>query len=156
MGTIPADIIKFTCLKRNCMSEEFTDAELEAFLDESLDPGRATEIESALASDRDLLRRLSHINGRRDAGMHTLGEIWRRNQISVPSVEDLGKYLLGILPEEHADYIRFRLKVLKCPYTIAGLRDLQQQQAESETQVETRRRKYYNSGAGLIKRDETD
>ncbi|MGI9518331.1 MAG: hypothetical protein ACR2NP_14845 [Pirellulaceae bacterium] len=138
------------------MSEEFSDAELEAFLDESLDPGRATDIEQALASDEDLLRRLSRINGRRDAGMHTLGEIWRRNQIGVPPVEDLGNYLLGILSEEHADYIRFRLDVLKCPYTIAGLRDLEQQQAESETQVETRRRKYYNSGAGLIKRDEND
>ena len=133
---------------------EFTDAELEAFLDESLDPDRAQDIETALSSDDDLLQRLSRINGRRDAGMHTLGEIWRRNQIGVPSPEDLGKYLLGILTDEEADYVRFRVDVLKCPYTIASLKDLEQQQAETETQTESRRRKYYNSGAGLIKRDE--
>ena len=133
---------------------EFTDAELEAFLDESLDPTRAQDIEAALADDQELLYRLSRINGRRDAGMHTLGEIWRRNQIGVPSPEHLGKYLLGILTEEEADYVRFRVETLRCPYTIATLNDLQKQQAETEDQTESRRRKYYNSGAGLIKRDE--
>ncbi len=140
---------------RDSMSE-FTDAELEAFLDESLDPQRAMDIEAALSEDEDLIHRLSRINGRRDAGMHTLGEIWRRNQIGVPSVEYLGKYLLGILTPEEEDYIQFRLESLKCPYTIASLKDLQQQQAESSDTTETRRRKYYNSGAGLIKRDEKE
>lgn len=135
---------------------DFTDAELEAFLDESLDPLRAQDIETALGDDRDLLQRLSRINGRRDAGMHTLGEIWRRNQIGVPSPDHLGKYLLGILTEEEADYVRFRIETLRCPYTIASLKDLQQQQAESQDKTESRRRKYYNSGAGLIKRDEQE
>ncbi len=136
------------------MNSDFTDAELEAFLDESLDPVRAAEIEMAVRQDRDLVRRMARINGRRDAGMHTLGEIWRRNQIGVPSTEDLGKYLLGILEPEYLDYIQFRLEVLRCPYTLAALADLKQQQAESKTDVATRRRKFYNSGAGLVKRDE--
>jgi len=136
------------------MTHTFTDAELEAFLDESLDPARAEEVESALAEDQELLYRLSRINGRRDAGMHTLGEIWRRNQIGVPTPEHLGNYLLGILSEEEADYIKFRIDILKCPFTIASLNDLQQQQAESQDKTESRRRKYFNSGAGLIKRDE--
>ena len=136
------------------MTTEFTDAELEAFLDESLDPARAAEIEVAIRSDKELIRRMSRINGRRDAGMHTIGEIWRRHQIGVPSSEVLGKYLLGILEAEHADYIRFRLEKLKCPFTIAALADLKQQQAHSKTEIETRRRKFYNSGAGLIRRDD--
>lgn len=136
------------------MSHNFTDAELEAFLDESLDPARAEEVESTLAEDQDLLYRLSRINGRRDAGMHTLGEIWRRNQIGVPTPEQLGNYLLGILSDEEADYIKFRIEILKCPFTIASLNDLQQQAAESQDQTASRRRKYFNSGAGLIKRDE--
>ena len=135
---------------------EFTDAELEAFLDESLDPSRAQDIEAALIDDHELLHRLSRINGRRDAGMHTLGEIWRRNQVGVPTPDHLGKFLLGILSEEEADYVRFRIETLKCPYTTASLHDLQKQQAESRDQTETRRRKYYNSGAGLIKRDEQE
>lgn len=136
------------------MNSEFSDAELEAFLDESLDPARAQDIEAAIADDQELLYRLSRINGRRDAGMHTLGEIWRRNQIGVPSPEQLGQYLLGILTDEQKDYIDFRINVLRCPYTIASLQDLKKQQEESEDKTATRRRKYYNSGAGLIRRDE--
>ena len=136
------------------MTHTFTDAELEAFLDESLDPARAEEVEAALAEDQALLSRLSRINGRRDAGMHTLGEIWRRNQIGVPTPEQLGNFLLGILGDEEADYIKFRIEILKCPFTIASLNDLQQQESESQDKTEMRRRKYFNSGAGLIKRDE--
>ncbi|MDG2012469.1 MAG: hypothetical protein P8J33_03130 [Pirellulaceae bacterium] len=136
------------------MSDAFTDAELEAFLDESLDPARAQDVEAALANDQELLYRLSRINGRRDAGMHTLGEIWRRNQIGVPTPEHLGNYLLGILSPEEVDYIKFRIETLKCPFTIACLKDLQQQQAESQDKTDSRRRKYFNSGAGLVKRDE--
>ncbi len=136
------------------MSSEFTDAELEAYLDESLDPRRAADVEQGLQEGGDLVRRMARINGRRDAGVHTLGEIWRRNQIGVPSTEDLGKFLLEILEPEYMDYIRFRLEELRCPYTRAALADLEQQQAESKTQVETRRRKFYNSGAGLVRRDE--
>jgi hypothetical protein len=136
------------------MSIEFTDAELEAFLDETLDPARAAEIELAVRDDRDLVRRMARINGRRDAGVHTLGEIWRRHQIGVPTTEELGKYLLGILDEGHADYIRFRLEILRCPFTIAALEDLRHQQSESTSTTLTRRRKFYNSGAGLVRRDE--
>ena len=136
------------------MSDAFTDAELEAFLDESLDPARAQDVETALTDDQELLYRLSRINGRRDAGMHTLGEIWRRNQIGVPTPEHLGKYLLGILSPEEVDYIKFRTDTLKCQFTIACLNDLQQQQAESQDKTDSRRRKYFNSGAGLVKRDE--
>ena len=68
------------------MANDFSDAELETYLDEALDPARAAELEDCLKQDKELLSRLSYINGRRDAGIHTLGEIWRRNQIGVPTV----------------------------------------------------------------------
>ena len=78
------------------MSENFPDAELEAYLDETLDSDRSNEIEQVLQTDEQLLQRLTDINERRNAGVHTLGEIWRRNQIGVPSAEMLGNYLLGV------------------------------------------------------------
>ena len=106
------------------MSSSFTDAELEAYLDESLDSTRATEIEEAIKNDSELLRRLSVINTRRDAGVHTLGEIWRRNQIGVPTAEVMGNYLLDVLDEEQTAYIKFRMEQLKCPFTIALYDDL--------------------------------
>ncbi len=134
----------------------FTDAELEAYLDESLDSGRATEIEEAIQSDRKLLDRLSMINGRRDAGVHTLGEIWRRNQIGVPSIEVMGNYLLGVLEDSQATYIKFRIDQLRCPFTIAMYNDLVAQQNESAELSASRREKFYKTSAGLLSRSHPD
>ncbi len=136
------------------MTEEFTDAELESFLDETLDGERAIQIEQALrrdeTSDNTLLQRLSQINGRRDAGLHSLGEIWRRNQIGVPSRQDMGNHLLGVLEDAHSDYIQFRLEVLKCPFTIAMKKDLVNQHEESAEVSQKRRRKIYDSSSGYL------
>ena len=129
----------------------FTDAELEAYLDESLDSTRSTEIEESLKSDEDLLKRLSGINGRRDAGVHTLGEIWRRNQVGVPSIEVMGNYLLGVLEDDQADYIKFRMESLKCPFTVAMYNDLVAQQNESAELSASRREKFYKTSAGFLK-----
>ena len=136
------------------MKPEFTDAELEAYLDEGLDPIRAADLEQAMSTDKELLGRLSHINGRRDAGIHTLGEIWRRNQIGVPSLEQMSNHLLGVLAKEESDYIMFRLDVLKCPYTIAMYKDLSSQRDgnSGQTAAATRRKKYFNSSAGLLRK----
>ena len=133
------------------MQSEFTQAELEAYLDESLDVERMSQIEQALRREPKLLDRLAQVNSRRDSGVHSLGEIWRRHQIGLPTREELGSYLLGVLPEEHASYIRFRVEVLKCRYTIANLADLQAQQREGDKHVAARRRKYFQSSVGHLK-----
>ncbi|MCA9106268.1 MAG: hypothetical protein KDA83_12625 [Planctomycetales bacterium] len=128
------------------MARDFTPAELEAYLDESLDAERSREVEQAVREDPALLKKLAEINARRDSGVHSLGEIWRRHQLGVPSRETLGSYLLGILDETQADYIRFRVEVLKCPFTIAKLRDLEEQSAEAAApDRETRKSRYMNS-----------
>lgn len=134
------------------VSEKFPDAELEAFLDETLDSQRATEIEEVLKSDNELLERLTRINGRRNAGVHTLGEIWRRNQIGVPSVEMMGNYLLGVTSAEESDYIEFRIDKLKCPFTLAMHDDLVRQRNENAEQSTSRREKFFKSSANLLKR----
>ena len=136
------------------MKTEFTDAELEAYLDEGLDPKRAAELEQAMSDDRQLLGRLSHINGRRDAGIHTLGEIWRRNQIGVPTIEQVSNHLLGVLSKEESDYIKFRMDILRCPYTIAMYKDLSAQQDGDTDRSQTRRTKIFNSSAGLLRKRE--
>jgi len=134
------------------VSSPFTDAELEAYLDESLDSTRATEIEETIKTDSDLLQRLSVINSRRDAGVHTLGEIWRRNQIGVPSAEVMGNYLLDVLDDEQSAYIKFRMEQLKCPFTVALYDDLLAKQTESAELSASRREKFYKTSAGLLKR----
>jgi hypothetical protein len=132
------------------MNAEITAAELEAYLDEALAPEQMAEIERALRARPELLQRLARINARRDCGVHTLGEIWRRHHIGVPTREELGSYLLGVLPKEHAAYIRFRVATLKCRYTMANLDDLQARQKEAEAQVSARRRKYFQSSVGRL------
>lgn len=131
------------------MAEEFSISELEAYLDEALPPEEMLRIEKALRDSKELVRRLSQINGRRDAGIHTLGEIWRRNRLSCPPRNQLAGLLLNTLDEENRDYIEFHLKVVGCRFCIANLADLKRQHAESED-VRVRRKKYFDSSAGLL------
>jgi hypothetical protein len=134
------------------MSSEFTESELEAYVDESLDSARAAEIERALKTDRELLKRLSYINGRRDAGVHSLGEIWRQNQVGVPSREKVIAWLKGKLPAEEADYLQFRVEILKCRFTAALLEDVQENRelADSPDAIE-RRKKILDASQKLLK-----
>lgn len=132
------------------MATEFTEADLEAYLDEALAAEMAATLEHQLRQDSSLLERLARINARRESGVHSLGEIWRKNQVGVPSREELGSYLLGVLPPEHAAYIKYRVETLQCTYTIANLRDLEQEQREGSDQIATRRRRYFETSAGYL------
>ena len=134
------------------MSKTFSLTELEAYLDEALPPGEAADIEKAARKDKALQRQLTMINSRRDAGVHSLGEIWRRNRLSCPSRDELGSFLLGALEDQAADYIAFHLDTVGCRYCAANLDDLRQQQAQADTTAPKRRRRYYESSAGLLKK----
>jgi hypothetical protein len=130
----------------------FSTAELEAYLDEALPVEQMTAIERALRGDAELVKRLSQINGRRDAGVHSLGEIWRRQRLTCPTREQLGSHLLGALSDEHSDYIQFHIDTVGCRFCAANLADLQAQQAEAAEQVARRRRKYFQSSAGYLRK----
>jgi hypothetical protein len=109
-----------------------------------------TRIEDALRRDRVLLAELSAINARRDGGAHTLGEIWRRHRLSCPTREQLGSYLLNVLPPDLHSYLTFHLDVVGCRRCQANVADLRERQAEAATSVEIRRRRYFQSSAGLL------
>ena len=135
------------------MTVQFSNSELEAFLDESLPVERMTTIEEALRKSEELQERLTEINGRRDAGVHSLGEIWRRHRLSCPSREQLGSYLLGVLPRDSIDYIKFHLDTIQCRYCAASIGDLKSQQSAAEADVADRRRhKYFQSSAGYLRK----
>ena len=135
------------------MAEEFSDAELAAFLDEALSAERSAELEIRLREDSSLRDRLVVVRGRETAGLHTLGAIWRRGRLSCPSRETLGEYLLGTLSDEEANYIRFHLEVVGCRYCQANLADLQAAVANQESQP--RRQKYFQTSAGYLRGDQT-
>ena len=136
------------------MVNPITDAELSAFLDEDLPVERMALIEQELRDDGDLCERLRDIVGRQDAGVHSVGAIWRRHRLSCPTREQLGSYLLNVLPSTHSEYIRFHLETVGCRVCNASLADLQSQHAvENAEEVAQRRHKYFQSSAGYLSSD---
>ena len=57
------------------MSCNFSQSEIEAYLDEALSASEMASIERELRADPNLLQEVKRVNGRRDAGLHTIGEI---------------------------------------------------------------------------------
>ncbi|HEV3344286.1 MAG TPA: hypothetical protein VG125_28175 [Pirellulales bacterium] len=130
----------------------FTDTELEAYLDEAL-PGEAmARIEAAVRKSEELARRLAGIHLQRDGGSHSLGDIWRRHRLTCPTRNELGSYLLGVLPEAQAAYVRFHVEEAGCRWCQANYDDLHRQRAEAVDAGHHRRRKYFESSAGLLRR----
>jgi hypothetical protein len=135
------------------MPAPFRSSDLEAYLDEALPDEAMARIEKALRKDPALMKHLTTVHARRNAGVHTLGEIWRRRRVSCPTREQLGSYLLKALPDELAEYVAFHIEVVGCRFCRANLSDLETQLAEDQKTVETRRRKYFQSSAGYLRRE---
>ena len=129
-----------------------TQSDLQAYLDEALAPAEMAALEVELRKKPDLLKQLAAINARRDAGVHSVGEIWRRLRLSCPSRQELGSFLLSALEQSHATYLDFHIHKIGCRYCQANLEDLRQQQQETADTVKTRRAKYFQSTAGHLKR----
>jgi anti-sigma factor RsiW len=126
-----------------------TDAELEAYLEESLPAEAMTAIEHELRQRPEVLRRLSAILGRREAGVHSVGEIWRRHRLSCPDRQQLGSYLLGVLDNDHAGFVRFHLE--GCRFCQANYADLRRQEEETQEMIIRRRNNIFNTTAGNLR-----
>jgi len=134
------------------MASSFSQAELEAYLDEALPAEEMARIEKTLRSDAQLLHRLAEVVARRNAGIHSVGAIWRRHRLSCPTREQLGSFLLGALPEPVAEYIQFHVELVGCRYCRANLTDLERSQSEPAETTHRRRRRYFQSSAGHLRR----
>ncbi len=134
------------------MTKKFPTSDLEAYLDEALPAEQMSEVEAALRHDDNLRQTILDLNGRRDAGVHSLGAIWRRHRLSCPARDQLGSFLLGALSKELAGYIRFHIEEVGCRFCQSNLTDLQQLQQEASESVEHRRQKYFHSSAGYLSR----
>jgi hypothetical protein len=127
-----------------------TREQLHAYLDDALDEADAAGVERCLRDSPELQQRLRQVMQERDRGEHALGAIWRRQRLSCPGREQLGSFLLGVLEEDHLDYIRFHLESVRCPFCQANLADLQAQQGEGAGEAQKRRRRFFQSSAGLL------
>ena len=140
---------------------EYYDAQLEAYLEEGLPGEQASQIEASLrAKDEHAKRlgeRLKALVGRRDAGVHSLGAVWRQQRLSCPTRQQLGSYLLGVLETSHAQYVDFHLGEIGCRPCEASLADLREQQAvTADAETNARQQKYFQSSAGYLKKVEED
>jgi len=127
----------------------FSDAELFAYLDEDLEVGRMTDIEHELRADPALLDRLTSLRASTVAGNHSLGAIWQSHHISCPSREDLGNFLLEIMPPDQKAFVKTHIEINGCRQCQANLDDLQQQSAARALALD-RRQRYFQSSAGLL------
>jgi anti-sigma factor RsiW len=57
-----------------------SDPILLAYLDESLTSDKMAELEAAIRTDEAMRQRLAELISRRESGVHSVGDIWRRNR----------------------------------------------------------------------------
>ena len=134
------------------MPADFTDDELLAYLDEGLAVDRMAAVENALRTSAGLRNRTAALRQGREEQGHSVGEIWRRGRLSCPSRHELGSFVLGALPVELADYIRFHLETIGCRYCAANLDDLRQAAEQNSTETAHRRQRFFQSSAGYVRK----
>lgn len=134
------------------MNDPYSQPDLQAYLDEALPAEEMARIEKAARDEPALLRQLAAIIARRDSGLISLGEVWRRHRLSCPTRQELGSFLLEVLPDDAAQYVTFHIEVVGCRYCQANVADMKNQQAEGQASTEGRRRKYFQSSAGHLRR----
>src|SRR5688500_15039261 len=124
---------------------------LACYLDDTLSESETNAVEKALRESDPLRAQLRQLMQDRDRGEHSVGAIWRRERLTCLTRDQLGSYLLGALDADVQDYVEFHLKTIGCSYCLANLADLERQQREAVPQAQKRRRRYYESSAGLLR-----
>ena len=132
------------------MSVIITRELLSGYLDDALSESDIAHIEQELRGSEPLRQQLKAIMQERDRGEHSVGAIWRRHRLSCPPREQLGSFVLGVLDDDVQDYVKFHLQTIGCAFCLANLADLQMQQQDADGQVKKRRKRYYQSSAGLL------
>ncbi len=123
---------------------------LASYLDDALSDRQTADVEQELRKSDTLRQQLRLLAQERDRGEHSVGAIWRRHRLSCPGREQLGSFMLGVLGDDEQGYIEFHLKTIGCAFCQANLTDLQDQQKEAANQTHKRRKRYFQSSAGLL------
>jgi hypothetical protein len=130
------------------------DETLRNYLADSLSSEAMARVEKALRESSELRQRLEDVrHNRGDAGLHTLGAIWRRNRLTCPTRQQLGSHLLETLDPSHSEYITFHIEVVECPYCRANLIDLRGKAEQGAVASRTRRQRYFHSSRHLLSGD---
>jgi hypothetical protein len=127
---------------------------LRAYLADSLPAEELARVEKALRDSSELRARLEDVRQNRgDAGLHTLGAIWRRGRLTCPSRQQLGSYLLDALDPDLASYLKFHLEIVECPFCQANLADLESKTAQPTAASKNRHNRILRSSQHLLGED---
>ncbi len=124
--------------------------QLASYLDDALSDVETARVEQALRGSEQLRRDLCALMAERDRGEHSVGAIWRRERLSCIERGQLGSYLLGVLEPAFREYVDFHLQTIGCAFCQANLADLKAQHQEAVPQTQKRRRRYFESSAGML------
>jgi len=128
------------------------DAEtLRAYIADALPAEDLARVEKALRESSELRERLELVRqNREDAGLHTLGAIWRRSRLTCPSRQQLGSLLLDALDPDLAAYLTFHIEVVECPFCQANLADLKGKSESATPTSQSRHARFLNSSRHLL------
>ena len=127
------------------------DVTLRDYLADALPPEAQARVEKALRESAELRARLEDVRQNRgEAGLHTLGAIWRRARLTCPTRQQLGSALLDALDPALASYIHFHIEVVECPFCHANLADLKGKAEPASTHVRTRQQRILQSSRHLL------
>ena len=132
-------------------STDFDLATLRAYLADELPAGTLARVEKALRDSAELRARLEEVRqDRGETGLHSLGAIWRRNRLTCPTRQQLGSLLLDVLDPDLADYLRFHIEVVACPFCQANLADLESKAKGASPDSQTRHHQIMQSSRHLL------
>jgi len=124
---------------------------LRAYLADELPAGTLARVEKALRDSAELRAQLEDVRQNRgEAGLHSLGAIWRRARLTCPNRQQLGSLLLDALDPDLAAYLRFHIEVIECPYCQANLADLQGKAEPASTVARSRQHRFLQSSRHLL------
>jgi hypothetical protein len=127
------------------------DETLRGYLAESLPATEMARVEKAMRDSAELRERLERVrHDRSDPSLHSLGAIWRRARLTCVTREQLGSYLLDVLDSALADYVKFHVEVVECPFCRANLADLSARSQPATPVDQERRRRIFHTSRGLL------
>jgi hypothetical protein len=140
-------------LRKRTMISEPSAPELIAYLEEALCEEDMARIEGLLRSSAVWRQALIEIRDAADIGEHSVAMVWRRRRLTCLDREKLWAYSMGGLIGGDEDYARFHLETVRCRWCLSNLADLKSEsegRAAKSTEVDQRRRRFFETSVGHL------
>ncbi|HUQ69358.1 MAG TPA: hypothetical protein VM165_07545 [Planctomycetaceae bacterium] len=125
---------------------DFTDAELAAYVSETLSVERSVALENELRTSTALRERLRGVLATSDQGTLSVGALWQQQRVSCPGRSTWAAYLAGELGGGLTGYLQFHLDEIGCRFCAANVADLK----ANDPDAERRTRKYFETSVGRL------